>query len=268
MQSHINTPSKYNLGKYTIPELSIGDLSLKNREISVLSERPFPRDKIVVGFMGSAANQPDKSGNEFQPTEEQEKLGEKIGQIVAARGSILSNGAVYGIPYSSINGAHHFGGYTMGISPWPNEKTHKETNHPLKCLDLILYAGFDFNKDPTFSFTIRDAINTYYPDIVISVNGRWGTLNEGSGAIQQGRIYIPIKGSSGATDLILDAIQNKKIVKDTGAIILIPDNTSHSLEYAINQAIDEAERRWEAEGRTQNRFSHVIDKLEKAMGIK
>jgi hypothetical protein len=62
---------------------------------------------------------------------------------------------------------------------------------------------------------------------------------------------------------LIDSIENKRIVKDTGAKIIIPpDQSLKSLEKAIDEGISEAGRRWEAEGRTQNRFSHVAYELE------
>ena len=53
---------------------------------------------------------------------------------------------------------------------------------------------------------------------------------------------------------------------DTGAKIIIPpDQSLKSLEEAIDEGISEARGRWKAEGRTQNRFSHVAYELERLM---
>lgn len=267
MQSnYINEIPKYSPKPYTLPELNIGDLVLKNREISVFSETPFPKDKIIVGFMGSAGNETDKSGKKFEPTKEHKELGETIGKIVADRDCIMSNGAAWGLPYFPIRGAKNNGGYTLGISPYSDKESHEKRN-PTKHLDLVLYAGIDLKEDPHFKFIFRDTINTFYPDIVISVDGRWGTLDEDSHVIEQGKIFIPVRGSGGATDLLIGAIENEKIVKDTGAKIIIPDRSLKSLEEAIDEGISEAKRRWESEGRTQNRFSHVAYELERLMKL-
>jgi hypothetical protein len=98
------------------------------------------------------------------------------------------------------------------------------------------------------------------------MGGRYGTLDEDSQVIEQGGIFIPLRGSGGATDLLIDSIENKRIEKDTGAKIIIPpDQSLKSLEEAIDEGISEARGRWKAEGRTQNRFSHVAYELERLM---
>ncbi len=254
----------YRIRDYVLPELRWGNLVLENTAISVLTEKPFPRDKIIVGIMGMSGKQKDFSGNEFQPSQEQKELGERIGQIVSSRGCIISNGALWGLPYFPIRSAHIEGSYTLGISPYNSKELHQEIN-PIKHFDMILYAGISSQSEQKFGFLFRDIINTLYPDYVISLGGKWGTLDECSHVLEQGRIYTPIKGTGGATDLLVDAIESKKIVKNNGTIVIIPQDTPTGLEDAINQAIDEAENRWEAEGRTQNRFSHVIDELERVM---
>ena len=266
MQSYDgNTTPKYISKTYELPELNIGDLVLRNRQIDVFSETPFPKGKIIVGFMGSAGNETDKSGKQFVPTEEHKELGENMGKMVADRNCILSNGAAWGLPYFPIRGAKNNEGYTLGISPYQDKKSHEKRN-PIKHLDLVLYAGVDFEEQPSFKFILRDAINTLYPDVVISMGGRYGTLDEDSQVIEQGGIFIPLRGSGGATDLLIDSIENKRIEKDTGAKIIIPpDQSLKSLEEAIDEGISEARGRWKAEGRTQNRFSHVAYELERLM---
>jgi predicted Rossmann-fold nucleotide-binding protein len=254
---------KYTPGLYTIPELSIGKFSLKDVEVSVLSERPFPRDRIIVGIMGSAGKEPDRQNRSFEPDGRDRDLGDKIGKIIAEKGAITSNGAAWGIPYFNTRAANRVGGYTMGISPFKDKKAH-ESKNPTKHLDLIIYVGAADEEDPTFDFMLRDALNTRYPEIVISIGGRWGTLDEDSQALDQGRVFIPIKGTGGATDILVDAIENKKIEKDFGAKIITPQHFD-DIERCIDEGILEAKSRWEAEGRTQNLFSRVIDELEKVM---
>ena len=75
-----------------------------------------------------------------------------------------------------------------------------------------------------------------------------------------------VKGSGGATDLLAYAIESKSIVKNQGAAIFIADETN--LEDTIGKAVEEAKIRWVKEGRTQNRFSHVVDELERLTEIK
>ena len=242
-------------------------LAIKNAEISVISEKPFPRDKLIVGFMGSAGKEKDNNGDEFEPNGHHKERGELIGKIVAKEEAILSNGAAWGIPYYPMRGANQNDGYTLGISPYPNAQAHKQKS-PIKHLDLILYTGIECDLDISFDFIQRDAINTLYPDVVISDGGRWGSLDECAQVLEQGRIYIPIRGTGGATDLLIYAIENKLIVKNHGAKVIIAEDTPESLEKSIKDGLAEAKRRRIAQGRTQNLFSHVVDELEKVMGVR
>ena len=75
--------NRYVPGTYTIPELRIGKLVISDLELNVFSERPFPRDKIIVGFMGSSGKEPDVNGNTFNPTDEDKELGSQIGKLAA-----------------------------------------------------------------------------------------------------------------------------------------------------------------------------------------
>jgi len=259
--------SNYKVGSYIIPELRIGKLYLKDIEVSVLSERLFPRDKIIVGFMGSAGKEPDSSGREFQPTNEDKELGERIGKIVAANNAVLSNGAVWGLPYFPIRGANLNGGYTIGISPYPSRKLHKERN-PIKHFDLILYTGIECLIEPRADFTLRDWINTLYIDIAISAGGRIGTPDECLHILEQGGIYIPIRGTGGATDWLIEGIEKGIFNKDTGATVIIADKTQKSLEDSVKSGIEEAQREWIANRMMQNKFSHVADELEKVMWLR
>jgi len=259
---------KYIPGTYTIPELVLGKkMVLRDINIEVFSDRSFPRDKLIVGFMGSAGKEPDMNGYVFEPTPELKVRGEMLGKIVAEEDGIASNGAVWGAPYYPIRGAHESGGFTMGVSPFPDEKSHVKSN-PIKHLDLLIYLGIGCFINPRADFTFRDWCNSIFPDVFFSEDGRWGTANEVTQYIEIGGIYVPAKGSGGATDMIVDAYESKKIVKDTGAIFVIQDDLEDGLEYKLRKAMALAKERWKKEGRAQNRFSYVADELEKVMFAK
>ena len=263
MQS-VYTVQNYKVGEYVLPELRWGRLVLENPPISILTQSPFPRDRVIVGVMGSSGKERGLPDYKMDISEEQKHLGEMIGRIVAERGCVLLNGALWGLPYFPIRGAHQNGGYTMGISPYKDKDAHIKKN-PTKHFDLILYTGLGVDEFPKLSFVFRDFVNTIYPDLVISLKGKWGTMDECSHILEQGGIYIPVKGSGGTTDVLVEAIQQERIVKDTGARGIIPGDSANGLEMAINEGIDEAVRRWQIHGRIENRFSPVADRLEQIM---
>ena len=268
-----NKYPSYKTGDYRIDGgIKSGRFILQNPEIHVFSERPFPRNKIIVGFMGPAGIEADKSGDRFEPTPKQKETGERIGQLVAAREHIMANGATLGIPYFATRGASKNGGYTLGFSPYQNKAAHeKGIGKAIKYLDLVIFTGGgDDFKQGLVGFrqdlVNRDVFYSSFPDVASSDDGRWGTLHELAQIMDQGRIYVPVETSEGATGLVIAGIDGK-IRKDTGAVVFRPSKHSNGLEDAMNFALDEAEKRWRVEGRTENRFAYVIDGLEMAMGV-
>lgn len=256
-------------GNYRIPMLHIGpELAILNVEACIFSERPFPKDQLIVSFMGSAGKEPDASGKINEPLPIDKEIGNLVGSAVAAQGAIMSNGAVFGKPYFPIRSAQLNGSYTFGISPFSGRAEHEKHN-PIKHFDMILYVGKDFDQlYPRASFTFRDWVNTLYGDVVMSSGGVIGTPDEVTHVLEQGGIYIPIRGSGGATDWVIRGIEDDTLKKDTGGRVIIADTTPQGLELAINEGLAEARARWAREGRTTNRFSHVADELEKVMGLK
>jgi len=254
----------YRTGNYIINgDIKLGRFALQNPEFYVFTERPFPKDKIIVGFMSRAGINTDISGEKYEPKSGQIELGERVGQLVAAREHIMANGATLGIPYFAIRGASKSGGYTLGFSPNPNKEEHEsEIGRDMKYLDLAIFVGSGDDKGQ--DLVNRDVFYSSFLDAASSVDGRWGTLHELAQIMDQGRIYVPLEGSGGATGLVMAGIDGE-IKKDTGVVVFRPSDYSNGLEDAINFALDEAERRWRAEGRTENRFAYVIDKLEETM---
>ena len=67
---------------------------LKNINVSVFTDRPFPRDRIIAGFMGSAGKEPDNNGGVYAPDPKLKARIEMLGRIVAEEDGIASSGAV------------------------------------------------------------------------------------------------------------------------------------------------------------------------------
>ena len=102
---------EYILGDYVLKNFPIGNWLIPNANIGVQSETPFPKDRIIVGVMGSGGKDPDLSGQEYEPSTEERGLGELVGRIIADENCIASNGALYGFPYFTVRGAKNSGGY-------------------------------------------------------------------------------------------------------------------------------------------------------------
>lgn len=122
-----------------------------------------------------------------------------LGEEIARQGAILVNGATTGFPFWAAIGAKKEGGFTIGLSPARSEKDHIETYKlPLDYMDIIIYTGFGYSG--------RNLLLTKSADAVIVGCGRWGTINEFTIALEDGKPIGVLEGSGGSTEVIKDII--------------------------------------------------------------
>lgn len=122
-----------------------------------------------------------------------------LGAEIAKQGAVLVNGATTGFPYWSAIGAKEAGGFTIGLSPAGSERAHVESfKLPLDYMDIIIYTGFGYSG--------RNLLLTKSADAVIIGCGRWGTINEFTIALEDGKPIGVLDGAGGSTDVIKDII--------------------------------------------------------------
>lgn len=126
-----------------------------------------------------------------------------LGQEIVANGAVLVNGATTGFPYWAAIGAKEAGGFNIGISPANTEKEHIEVYKlPVDYLDIIIYTGF--------GYSARNLMLTKSADAVIIGCGRWGTINEFTIALEDGKPIGVLDGSGGSTDVIHDILEKSQ----------------------------------------------------------
>lgn len=119
----------------------------------------------------------------------------ELGKEVVRHGGVLVNGATTGFPFWAAMGAKEEGGFCIGISPAGSEKEHIEGYElPVDYMDIIIYTGFGYSG--------RNLLLTRSSDAVIIGCGRWGTLNEFTIALEDGRPIGVLEGSGGSTELV------------------------------------------------------------------
>ena len=91
------------------------------------------------------------------------KLAYKVGKEIAEKGCILVCGGLYGVMEAASKGAYEAGGLTVGILPG---KDKKEANSYIK-IPVV-----------TSMSHARNAIIARTADVVIAVDGKYGTLSE------------------------------------------------------------------------------------------
>ena len=142
-----------------------------------------------------------------------------LGQEIVKRGAVLVNGATTGFPMWAAIGAKEEGGFNIGLSPAGTEKEHIEKyNLPVDYMDIIIYTGFGYSGS--------NLLLTKSADAVIVGCGRWGTLNEFTIALEDGKPIGVLEGSGGSTESIKDIIAKSNrgpgnIVYDSDPVRLI-----------------------------------------------
>jgi uncharacterized protein (TIGR00725 family) len=144
------------------------------------------------------------NGNDSNLTGDILRLAEKVGFLIAKKGGILVCGGLGGIMEASAKGAKKGSGITVGLLPWKKEAA----NH---YIDIPIATGLGF---------FRNNVIINCADSVISICGRWGTLNEVAMAMGLGKKTIILDASGGISELlarkdVLKTFKKKPLIAGT-----------------------------------------------------
>ncbi len=153
--------------------------------------------KKIIAVSGS-------NGNDSNLNREILKLAERVGSLIAEKGGILVCGGLGGIMEASAKGAKKAGGITVGILPWKKETANRY-------IDIPIATGLGF---------FRNNIIINCADSVISICGRWGTLNEMAMSMGLGKKTVILYASGGVSQLlsqkeVLKTFKRKPLVAAT-----------------------------------------------------
>ena len=137
-------------------------------------------------------------------TDEILNVAEKVGYLIGKKGGILVCGGLGGIMEASSRGAKKAGGITVGILPYGKERANQYIDIPI----------------PTYLGFYRNYLIISSADSVISICGRWGTLNETAFSVSIGKPTIILAGTGGISDIfsskeILNKFKRKPSVART-----------------------------------------------------
>ncbi|MBE0664305.1 MAG: TIGR00725 family protein [Candidatus Aminicenantes bacterium] len=91
------------------------------------------------------------------------QIAETMGQLIAENGFLLVNGGLKGVMEASARGAKAHGGWVIGILPG---KSTQETN---RFTDIAIPTGLGY---------LRNALAVLNSDVLVAINGAYGTLSE------------------------------------------------------------------------------------------
>lgn len=115
--------------------------------------------KIRVGVIGGAA-----------PEARYRDIAFEVGRCIAAKGAILVCGGLSGVMEAAARGAKQEGGLTVGILPGTSPKDANPY------IDIAVATGMGYS---------RNNLVVMNSDVLIAVNGSYGTLSE----IAYGRVH-------------------------------------------------------------------------------
>jgi len=115
------------------------------------SDREFSRKKRV-GIIGGSS-----------PVPKHMHIAEEMGRLIAENGFVLVNGGLRGVMEASARGAKSGGGWTIGILPG---NSAQEAN---AYTDIAVPTGLGY---------LRNALVVLNSDVLVAINGSYGTLSE------------------------------------------------------------------------------------------
>jgi uncharacterized protein (TIGR00725 family) len=110
-----------------------------------------------------------------QATAEQERVAERVGELLADAGAVLVSGGRGGVMLASCRGAHRRGGLTVGLLPGAD----RAEGNPFLTVAV-----------PTGLGELRNGLIVRSADAVVAVGGGHGTLSEIALALKLGRPVV------------------------------------------------------------------------------
>lgn len=125
------------------------------------------------------------------------KVAEEVGRGIAEAGAALICGGRGGVMRAAARGCKEAGGLSIGVLP-VLDKSECDT----ECLEVALPTSMGFG---------RNIFIASASDVVIAVDGSYGTMSEAAFALNYGRPVVVIKGTGGAADYLAGGIFDVKV---------------------------------------------------------
>lgn len=144
---------------------------------------------------------------------------ELVGRYVALKGCTLVTGGRGGVMEAACKGAKENGGTTIGVLPGVKSEANSYVDIPLS----------------TMMGERRNSLVVSIADSIITLSGRWGTLNEITNAVIQGKPIVFLRGGGGFVDKFLDAGFQNRIQTPYAVSINPKDAVEEAVLFASEQ---------------------------------
>jgi predicted Rossmann-fold nucleotide-binding protein len=152
-------------------------------------------------------------GSNVSEGERAEALGEELGRMLARYHCIVVTGACSGMPYIVAHEAARYGAEVWGFSPELNAEAQKRAypNDDITIYTRLVYVPQNYKElfmtnaasealDWAGRLKYRNVISTINSDAGIIISGGWGTLNEFTNLIYDGKPIGVLTGTGGLAD--------------------------------------------------------------------
>jgi uncharacterized protein (TIGR00725 family) len=136
--------------------------------------------RINISVLGS-----EKAGGDVV------KIAEELGREIARAGAVLICGGRGGVMRAAAKGCKEAGGLTVGILPSLDKSQANEF------LDVVLPTSMGYG---------RNIFVASAADVVIAIDGNYGTLSEIAFALNYEKPVIVLEGSGGTADFMKNSI--------------------------------------------------------------
>ncbi len=180
-------------------------------------------------------------------------LGEALGEALAERGCLVITGACSGMPYVVAHAAARHGAKVWGFTPELDEAGQKRAYPsdditiyerlvyvPQHYRDLFGVSSLSRERDHAARLKYRNVISTVNCDAGIIISGSWGTLNEFTSLIYDGKPIGVLTGTGGLADELSDFYP--RLRKRSNSAVHFESDPRRLVDRLLNELERERER--------------------------
>lgn len=175
-----------------------------------------------------------------------EALGKALGDALATRGCTIITGACSGMPYVVAHEAAQQGAPVWGFTPAINAEEHQRAYPrddasiytrlvyvPQNYAELFVKQPASAALDWSERLKYRNVISTINCDAGIIISGSWGTLNEFTNLIYEGKPIGVLTGTGGLADQLPDWFS--RLRKKSDSVVLFESDPQRLMEMVIGE---------------------------------
>jgi predicted Rossmann-fold nucleotide-binding protein len=175
-------------------------------------------------------------GSNVVESEAAVQLAEELGAALAQNSVIVVTGGCSGMPYAVAHAAKQKGAAVWGFTPQHNEEEQKQAYSldDIAIYDKLFYVPPQYDhlfyldlplsasRDLSARLKYRNVISTIHADAGIIVSGGWGTLNEFTNLIYDGKPIGVLLGTGGLADELPEWYP--RLRKKSGSVVHFNDS--------------------------------------------